>query len=247
MQGLTGILLLFFVLGATAQTHNERLYRCFVTEQMSDWETVILEKEKSLAGEGNAEAEFELLHAQYGYIAYLIGQNNEDRAKKYIDKAEKHIVNILAMRTECAEVLAIQSAINTFKIAINPYKVLYLGKRSINLLNRATAMDPQNVYVVIELGNYKLYAPEIANGNVNDAIKCYLNAIEMLKEQNGNCPPKTWWYINTQLQLAIAYKKSYNPNMEKLIYKQILDIEPNCKWAKKAYKKLLTPVDGLKD
>ena len=55
----------------------------------------------------------------------------------------------------------------------------------------------------------------------------------MLENQNFESAPKTWWYMNTLLQLAIAYDKSGNSSMSLSIYKRALAIEPNCTWAKR--------------
>lgn len=228
------VLMLAAMFSASAQQYEQRLYRCFITEEMDDWSAVINSMEADFKLNKSSSTEFNLLHTYYGYIAYLISKGDEVEAQKNIERAQEHIQNLTENYPKCPEVLAIQASVMVFEIALNRFKILYLGNRSLNILNEAISIDSTNIYAIIEYGNFMLYAPSFAGGNVQMAIEYYQKAIEQLNQQNRNEPPRSWWYINTLTQLAIAYNKIGNNQQSIATYKQILTIEPTCKLAQRA-------------
>jgi tetratricopeptide (TPR) repeat protein len=83
--------------------------------------------------------------------------------------------------------------------------------------------------VLIEKGNSKHYAPSFVGGDPKEAIVFYHRAITNL---NGSNQTRSWWYLNTLTQIALAAEKAKDYKLASKTYKEILSIEPNFKWVK---------------
>jgi tetratricopeptide (TPR) repeat protein len=216
-------------LNSHAYNFDDKLYHCYISSDMVEWQKVIVDLEKELDVTKSSDIEFQLLHAQYGFIGFLLGSKRTSMAEEYIPKADLHIASLLKTNPDWAEVIALEAAIIAYKISISPYKVVFLGPRSIRLLDNALELAPTNVYVLIEKGNYKHYAPSFVGGNPKEAIIFYQKAISNLNASNQT---RTWWYLNTLTQIALAAEKAKDYKLASKTYREILALEPNFKWVK---------------
>jgi len=210
--------------------YDKRLYQAFVTGKMDDWRKVINELEVLVSISPSPTTRFKLLHAQYGYIGYLLGNKQIDKAEKLIEKAEVNANILVKSSNYKSSSKAIQAALLAYRISISPYKVPFLGPKSASLINEALSIDPSNIYAIIEKGNAMHYAPSIVGGNPIEAIAYYRKAIEQIELEKPL--KKTWWYINTYTQMGLAAKKAGDKRLAKNIYLKILAIEPNYKWVR---------------
>ncbi len=214
---------------ANSSVYDDRLYNCFISSDMLEWQRVIVDLEKEYEATKSIKTEFQLLHAQYGFIGFLLGSKRTSLGEEYIAKADKHIASLLKSNPKWVEVMALEAAIIAFKISLRPYKAPFLGPRSMSLIDDALKLEPNNVYALIEKGNSKHYAPSYVGGSPTEAIVQYQKAITSIKSSNTT---KTWWYLNTLTQLALAAEKAKNYTLASKTYKEILSIEPNFKWVK---------------
>lgn len=214
---------------ANLSLYDDRLYNCFVLSDMMEWQRVIVDLEKEFETTKSVKVEFQLLHAQYGFIGFLLGSKRTSLGEDYIAKADKHIASLLKSNPKWVEVMALEAAIIAYKISLRPYKAPFLGPRSMSLIDDALELDPNNIYALIEKGNSKHYAPSFVGGSPTEAIVNYQKAIANIKVSSKT---KTWWYLNTLTQLALAAEKAKNYTLASKTYKEILAIEPNFKWVK---------------
>ena len=214
---------------ANLSLYDDRLYNCFVLSDMMEWQRVIVDLEKEFETTKSVKVEFQLLHAQYGFIGFLLGSKRTSLGEDYIAKADKHIASLLKSNPKWVEVMALEAAIIAYKISLRPYKAPFLGPRSMSLIDDALELDPNNIYALIEKGNSKHYAPSFVGGSPTEAIVNYQKAIANIKVTSKT---KTWWYLNTLTQLALAAEKAKNYTLASKTYKEILAIEPNFKWVK---------------
>ncbi|BDX39396.1 hypothetical protein CYCD_27510 [Tenuifilaceae bacterium CYCD] len=233
-------LLLANPISANSSVYDDRLYSCFVSSDMLEWERVMVDLEKEFETTKSVKVEFQLLHAQYGFVGFLLGSNRTSLGEEYIAKADKHIANLLKSNPKWVEVMALQAAVLAYKISLSPYKAPFLGPKSINLIADALELEPNNMYALIEKGNSKHYAPSYVGGSPAEAIVNYQKAITNIKASSKT---KTWWYLNTLTQLALAAEKAKNYTLASKTYKEILSIEPNFKWVKdELYPKFLEKI-----
>lgn len=231
---LLSILLVYvFALNAEGQpTYDQRLYSSFITGNMTDWVKVLNEMELDLQKNLTPQNRFNLLHAQYGYIGYLLGLKQTDKAKKLIDLAEKNAEQLQRVTAYKSTAYALHAALIAYRISISPFKAPFLGPKSSSLIDQALAISPNNAFAIIEKANARHYAPSVVGGNPVEAIELYDKALKLLRDANGGEHPKTWWYINAYTQMGIAAQKSGNRTLAKKIYQNILSFEPNYKWVK---------------
>jgi len=216
----------------SADDYDQRLYVAFISGNMADWGKVLSELETFVSQSPSASSRFKLLHAQYGYIGYLLGVNQTAMAKQLIDKAEKQ-ANILAgISAYQSTAKAMQAALLAYRISISPYKAPFLGPKSTSLIDEALAINPTNYYALIEKGNARHYAPAIVGGNPTEAVELYRKAIELIEKETPASKPQKWWYINTYTQMGLAAQKAGNKDLAKRIYLTILGMEPNYKWVR---------------
>lgn len=209
-----------------------RLYKCYVTSDLKGWESSIADMEKELKLNNSAENHFQLLHAQYGIIGFLLGLEKTSRAEYHIGKAEKEVDFLLKIPAYKSQVLAMQAALCAYKVSINWYKVFYLGPKCFNLVDEALKAGPENVYAVIEKANILHYAPKILGGNPMSAVKYYRKSIDILMEENGGIEPKTWWFLNSYVQMGLAAQKAGNYYLARNIFLKILNLAPNFIWVR---------------
>lgn len=217
--------------GITAN-HQQRLLQSFKSGDMTDWVRVI----EGLKGEYKKTQSnyilYDLTHAQYGYIGYLIGAKQTKQARQVLAEAEANIDLLLNSHPRNANALAIKGALVAYNISLSPLKAPFLGPRSMALIDESISIDPNAAQALIEKGNAAHYAPSMFGGNPIEAIRFYTKAIYTLENQNSDNNQSTWLYLNTQVQLALAFEKAKQIDNAKKTYLNILKIAPDFKWVR---------------
>lgn len=232
LKGIAVALALFLSVAVFGATHKQRLYQCYLTGNMADWLVVMDELSTEYNRTKSVETLFELTHAQYGYIGYLLGVDDEDRAEKLVAKALSNASVLLDKNPKWVEVLAIKGALIAYKIAMSPYKAPFLGPESVSIIDKALSLDSTNPYALTEKANSKLYAPVLFGGNPKEAVLLYQKAIASIERTlNGN-KEYEWWHLNVMAQLAIAAEKSGQTELARSSYRKILQVAPNFKWVR---------------
>lgn len=228
------ILLLGMQLFAANSTddYDRRLYVAFISGNMADWEKVLIELEAIVSKNPLPFNRFQLLHAQYGFIGYLLGVNQTSKAKSLVRKAEMHANILASIPAYQSSAKAMQAALLAYRISLSPYKAPFLGPKSAMLIDEALVIKPTNYFALIEKGNARHYAPAIVGGNPTEAVELYRKAIELIEKENPASKPQKWWYINTYTQMGLAAQKAGNKALAKKIYLTILTMEPNYKWVR---------------
>ncbi|NLI87207.1 MAG: tetratricopeptide repeat protein [Bacteroidales bacterium] len=210
-----------------------RLFRCYIYDDIKEWERVIGVLENTYRMKPTIDDEFQLLHAQYGFIPYLLGSNgNKEKAQRYIDLAEQHANNILKIKPGHVGAMAMNSALLAFKVYLSPYKAPFLGPKSIKIIYEALKLDANNPYPLLEKANFLQYAPGVVGGNPTEALGYYQKATEILRKGNNGQHPKTWWYMNAWAQMALSAEKAGKIDLARKTFKEILAISPDFKWVK---------------
>lgn len=232
LKGIAVALALFLSVAVFGATHKQRLYQCYLTGNMADWLVVMDELSTEYNRTKSVETLFELTHAQYGYIGYLLGVDDEDRAEKLVAKALSNASMLLDKNPKWVEVLAIKGALIACKIAMSPYKAPFLGPESVSIIDKALSLDSTNPYALTEKANSKLYAPVLFGGNPKEAVLLYQKAIASIEHTLNGSKEYEWWHLNVMAQLAIAAEKSGQTELARSFYRKILRVAPNFKWVR---------------
>jgi len=209
--------------------NNKSIYVAFIHRDMNKWEGVIhsMELSKSV---NTIDRKLELINYYYGYIGYLIGKKEFDKAEKLISKGEKLIDQVLHDSPKNATALSFKGSFMGFEIGTCKYKAMFLGSESKNCINNALKIDPENVQALIDKGNILYYAPKILGGDKKEALVYFLKGARILEKNKDT--DQNWVYLNLLSIIASAYEKTDKLGEAKLVYEKILLNEPDLVWVK---------------
>ncbi len=226
------LLLIMTVLHVNGQTsYNQHIYNAFISGKMDLWEYNMNKMEEDYLRDRNIQSLYDLTYTFYGYIAYCVVTGDEPGARYYIGKARHNIDILLKYDSLWAEVYSLKGAIYGFEIGLNPLRALEYGVKSIKSIKRAAELDKENARVLMEIGNMKYYTPKILGGGLKKAIYYHEKAVSMF-ESNKNELKSNWIYLLVLTNLARWYSEDNKVNEATIIYKKILDIEPDYLWVK---------------
>jgi len=227
--------LVAFNLANGQANYRHEIYRSFISNDMSKWKSVIDEMHR----QPNKSNSFllEIINYQYGYIAWHIGKENFDEAKRYLELAEDNIEKLEQIGYNPSMVNSYKSAFNGFKIGLNKLKAPFLGPKSIEYAELSVKLNNENPCGFIQMGNIQFYMPSAFGGSKQLALEYYKTA-EKLMEKNSSTIENNWNYINLLIVIAQAHTKIKDYKTAKEYYEKILKIEPHFQWAKVEFETL---------
>ncbi len=230
---LTVILLALFSftsLQAETVEPSEMIYIAYISGKIELWTEAIAELEEKYRRTGSIDILCELTLARYGYIGYSLGVDNRAEARKHISLAEESIKKLEASPLYASSAYALQAAFYAYRISMAPWRAVFWGQRSMNLIDRAIETDPANPSAWIEHGNAMFYAPAALGGSKEKAVDSYSRAIRLLEANMKES--HRWLYLNTLVGLAKSYRETGNRAMARITYLKALDFEPGFRWVK---------------
>lgn len=206
-------------------------YQAFIGNRMDTWESTMIQLEKEVSQKQDVLLTYDLVVAQYGYIAWCLGNKNNKKAETILSKAEKNLDRLMDKRKNWAELYAFQASFWGFRIAISNAKAVYLGPRSLKAINKAVELNKHSPVVWLEKGNSLYYRPAIVGGSKTEAVDCYNTSVRLF-ESTPNTLQDNWLYLNAMTTLARSYEETGNITKARTTYEKILKFEPNYKWVK---------------
>ena len=101
------------------------------------------------------------------------------------------------------------------------------------------SLDPNDFFGYIQAGNVQFHAPPLFGGSKQEALTNYLKA-KVLMEKDTITMRDDWNYLSLLSSIAENYKAINDNAHAKLVYEEILKIEPDFKWVRdELYPKLL--------
>ncbi|MDF1572573.1 MAG: hypothetical protein P1P82_13265 [Bacteroidales bacterium] len=229
MRNLAVYLLLLVWIPGVAQGFEERIYGAYISGEMGDWHRAMEEMEQVWESTGSHELLYDLVVAQYGYIAWLISQKEEKEAREYVKQAEEYLEIILDRSPENARAHAMLGAIYGYKVGLNAYKAVVFGGKAFSENKLALELDPADPQVWMEKGNIEFYKPAIFGGSSTEAAKIYAKSVK-LYEADRQGLKHNWLYLNTLRSLADACIASGMYREANEVYQKMLRVEPRLKW-----------------
>ena len=231
---LNRLFLLLILTFAASETKAESPYRrsfytSFINREMYRWGGLINTVEASNPP-ATIDQKLELINFYYGYIGHMMGKKEHEIAGDYLERAEKLNNQVLRLSPRNATAYAYKGAFMGMRIGLNRLKSVYLGPESKMYINKAIALEPNNVQAIIDKGNLLFYSPGMLGGDKDDAITLFLHA-EKLMEKNKDTD-HNWNYLILLTTLAKAYEKLDQLPAAKLAYEKALRNEPNYKWVR---------------
>lgn len=225
-------ILLFIILIINVSVHASNkydIYKAYIGNSMNTWKIVIdsMIENKNLT----KDEVLELINYCYGYIGWLIHNDNKSDAEKYIIISEKYLSLLEKERYKLSWVYAYKSALIGFKIGLNILRAPFIGPKSIQYAKQSLDIDSLNYLAYIQLGNAEYYMPKIFGGSKDKALKYYLKAQEIMESKPENLE-NDWNYLNLLVYIGKIYLELGNYTKSKFYFDKILKIEPNFHWVK---------------
>ncbi len=225
------VLLLIWCFSLPAQnSFKQKIYKAYISGNMASWKTVIDDMESTKAS--NPEFLPDLVNYEYGYIAWCIGNDKKDEARKYLELAEENLEKLKNDENFEAEYHAYNAAFYGFKIGLSLWRAPFYGPKSMNEAETALETDSSSFNANMELGNIWSNMPEMFGGSDEKALKYYLRALELLEAENEASLKSNWMYLNLLTLVGQTEQKLDNFQQAKLYYEKALAIEPDFVWVK---------------
>lgn len=236
MKRIVIILLLISILpavnGQAGSDYNQRLYNAYINDQMQRWEGIIQQMGIEYEKTGDQALLYDLCFAYYGYIGYLLSEEEDRAARQKLDLAMDLTDELYAVLDGRYDVLALQGALLGYRIVISKFTSMFSGPKAKRYITTAYESSKSCFNCNVEMGNMLFYTPKFLGGSQTEAIQYYEKAVEIL-ETSPLKKDRNWIYMNTILQLANAYKVTGRPELACPLYEQLLVYEPAADWIRK--------------
>jgi hypothetical protein len=222
-------LFLLFSIAPLKGSYKSDIYSAFIRNNMPLWKSVI--DKMNAASTKNTDYLLELLNYQYGYIAWCIGNNKKEEAKRYLGLAEENLTLLPQDNHHQSIANAYKSAFYGYRMGINQLLVIKLGLKSLNCARQAIILDKSNPFAYIQYANIDFYTPPVFGGSKSDALKNYIKAKELMENDKKELV-ENWNYLSllTAIAQTCTYLNDYQSSRE--YYEKILIIEPEFTWVK---------------
>lgn len=218
--------------GLSAQSSSEirsATYRAYTMADISLWDDAIFFAEECYSKSGTATDLHDLIIAQYGYLAFSIAEDLNDKGKLMLERAYHNLDTLGVIYGETTEILALRASLVAYEMNLYTLRMMKLGPLAIDLTNRAYEADPENLMALTCKANQLNFTPKLFGGSPKDAIPLYKKIIK-LYETHSEDTENNWRYISTQITLAATYEdmKMYKEACE--LYEQIISFDSNIEW-----------------
>lgn len=209
--------------------NNSSIYRAYVIGDMGKWKKT-MDSLENVIPKTNKE-KLDLINYQYGYIAWCIDKNKDAEAEVYLEKTQVLLKHLEKQNYSLSMLYAYKAAFIGFEIGISPYKAPFIGSESLRFARQSLALDSQNAFAYVQLGNIAFYTPQLFGGSKSEAMEHYEKAIRIMEEE-GKQLLINWNYLNLLATTINAYMKFEKYNNAKNLSVKTLYIEPNFEWVK---------------
>lgn len=200
-------------------------YNCFKSGEMARWKSQM----ESLASTPDIQNNLELLRrlafAQYGYIGFLLENEKENYAANFLSALEVNLVQLGKLQPQNAEIMALHGAYYGLKISLQKWKAPSYGRKSMNYINTALELGPENGYVWSEKANMTYHMPSFVGGGVSSAIPFLEKAIELM-ETHPKKWSKNWLYLLSCSNLGKWYAENGQIDEARIQYQKIRQMAP---------------------
>jgi len=215
--------------GQETNDYRQRLYHSYVRDEMHIWEGIIEEMNQEYTSTRDINLLYDLCFTWYGYIGYLISEEEDKAAKAGVKEAGKRTEELEEILNSRHDVMALQGALLGYRIVLSKFSSIYLGPRAMKYIQTAYESADTCFNCNVEMGNRLFYIPKVFGGSKPESIPYYEKAVEIL-ETSTLKTERSWIYMNTVLMLANVYKETGHMDRACLLYEQLLEYEPGADW-----------------
>lgn len=211
----------------TIQSVDSILYKAYIANNKDLTIALLKDLENK---KPSLETTYLLLKAQYALL-YLntIYKTDKELHKAYISKAKANADKLIDNKKYLTEVYVISACLYGIEIGISPMKGIYLGSSIDGCISRSVNINKLYPHAWAAKGRSLVSKPSVFGGDVKEGIKLFDLSINLFEK---NKTKGSWEYLDTYLQMAIAYLNINNKDKAKEYLIKVLKIEPEFKSAK---------------
>ncbi len=225
------ILLLLFTCLAYGQQSPSTIYSAYLQKNMVTWKVVMEKMESDYKANPDIALLYDLVEAEYGYVAYCLSVKRKKEAKEVLAKADFYINLLLEREMENPKLYSLQGAFYGYRIFIEPLRALKYRRRSVKANRIAVALGPDEPHAWMEKANIEFFSPAILGGSKKRAVQHYEKAIR-LYESSPERIEQNWLYLNCLTGLGLAYEKTGQIREAGAVYRKLLKLEPSFIWVR---------------
>lgn len=231
MEGKKYLLLMTFLLtcGLLWGQSNMSIYNAYASGDMKRWKYA-MDSIDAVQKKTNKEL-LDLINYQYGYVAWCIGENRLDDAKRYLKKAINNVEWLEQKRYNESMTYAYKAAFIGFEIGLAKYKAPIIGMKSLEYANKSVSIDNSNAFGYLQLGNIYFYMPKVFGGSKSEAMGYYLKSLKMM-ESGNEYKTTNWNYLNLLVNIISGYMEMRQSDESKKYCIKALTVEPRFDWVK---------------
>ena len=218
-------------LAQNSSSYDCKFYEAYISGNMTNWPFWIDELEAAYERGKDSDVLYQLVKAYYGYVAFLIGEEKETRAEKYIEEAENYIQILKETDKYRSYSEAMDGAFIAYKIGLNEAKAIFLGPKSMKHIKRAIKIKKDNPYALVEMGNAEFHMPRYLGGSYDLAAENFKKAVHIFENEHYSTKCN-WVYLNALAWLAQSYDKAGRAEKARQTYRKILSVEPEFTWVR---------------
>jgi tetratricopeptide (TPR) repeat protein len=174
-----------------------------------------------------------LAYAEYEIIRYGMIQKKSGLYDRYVDAAVTHATQVLTLRPEWSEGLALLANIYGIQISQSWIKGATLGPEANSLTQRAVRSDSANPRAWLADGIMKFNTPALFGGSVEKALSDFQTAIRLFERPSQREPlDPGWGMLESYAWLGKALEKSERFDEARTAYTKALSIDPEFAWVK---------------
>lgn len=193
----------------------------------------ILERTQ-LSNPDDALAMYYLAYSEYELIRHGMIDKQSGLYDKFVDAAVAHAKQVLKLRPEWSEGLALLANIYGIQISQSWFKGATLGPEANELTERAIKSDSLNPRAWLVHGIMKYNTPSLFGGSVAVALEDFKKAVELFENPSQREPlTPGWGQLEVYAWLGRAFDKNELLNEARAAYKKALAIEPEYGWVKR--------------
>ncbi len=226
---IASFIVVLFAFSPAPDSWKKEIYQAYIGNYMNRWQNIIDKMEQEKVNEKDFLSQ--LVNYQYGYIGWCIGNDKDDLAREYLDKAEKNLDLLSKQNANPSTIHAYESAFYGFKIGLSRIRAPFYGPRSIRHAEQAIELDANNPLGHIQYGNSQFYMPSVFGGSKKEAISHFQKAEELM-EQHPEALKNNWNYLSLLTLIAQSFEEMEQYDKAEDYYRKILKIEPDFSWVK---------------
>ena len=167
------------------------------------------------------------------YLSQHYYESNTDLANRHLDAGIDQLKTSIALKKDFAESHALKSSLYGMKIALSPWKGMFLGPRSSDAMDRAKKTDPENPRVLLLSGISALETPPMFGGSAEEALELLLRSVDRYETYQpvSEVHPR-WGRYEAYVWLGQTAIELGDYDAAKSYYEKALEINPNGGWVR---------------